>query len=580
MNPRDVEAFFARLGYTFNSLPKHPFKKEWADIKHAIEPHFYGNIPTALEKAFPNEDPAIAEYRKGIYSAKTMSPVVKATTELLRLLSSSKHSVYFENENMQQWYENASYMDKDVFSYFFDVILPYRVLDPNAVGVVIPNGRGIEEDNVKVDVEFNIIPSSRIVFNDPDVPMLIYKGTIAPKYQSPLIASTNNTYYIITDEFYGEIVEGVLTPIYYHNSGKRPWFTLGGRAVPFYDNQGHQYIVFQSDFSAAVPYLNDAAVYDNQEKSIMTSSAFPLRFTEGMSCDACAGNGWYYDQTANDEKATCKKCSGTGKKLSFSPLGIYNVVEPAKIVPVDEGKSTFQDPIKYYSPDPGIIQIVNTKSESALTKAEQVLNINRSLLSAQSGVAKEMDREPEYIEVAKISTAMYGHYRHFLQIVQAIRFMDYESTVTVNEPVSFDLKTEVELMAEFKSTQEGMPDSIRLEAFLRLVNERYAQDKIARKLAEICVDYTIFVLYTSAELNERLASGTIVKGDIIKANYVYQAVSDLYYSNQLNLFEEPVETFASIRTKIDTYLNKLIENLGSVNIEDMEDIDLNDDPEL
>jgi len=48
----------------------------------------------------------------------------------------------------------------------------------------------------------------------------------------------------------------------------------------------------------------------------------------------------------------------------------------------------------------------------------------------------------------------------------------------------------------------------------------------------------------------------------------------------LNLFEEPVETFASIRTKIDTYLNKLIENLGSVNIEDMEDIDLNDDPEL
>ena len=189
-------------------------------------------------------------------------------------------------------------------------------------------------------------------------------------------------------------------------------------------------------------------------------------------------------------------------------------------------------------------------------------------------------REPEYIEVAKISTAMYGHYRHFLQIVQAIRFMDYESTVTVNEPVSFDLKTEVELMAEFKSTQEGMPDSIRLEAFLRLVNERYAQDKIARKLAEICVDYTIFVLYTSAELNERLASGTIVKGDIIKANYVYQAVSDLYYSNQLNLFEEPVETFASIRTKIDTYLNKLIENLGSVNIEDMEDIDLNDDPEL
>ena len=429
---------------------------------------------------------------------------------------------------------------------------------------------------IKVDIRFEIIQSKRVVFNDPDFPILIYADVTAPKYKSLIEFNAANIYYVITDEFYGIIKDNNIITIYEHKSGLWPWFTLGGQATPRYDSSGNQYIIYQSDFTPAVPYLNDAAIYDNQEKSIMTSSSFPLRFSPGVACESCKGHKVVYDPLS-EEETTCKSCNGTGFKLSFSPLGIYNVVQPPAIVTADSDKNVFQDPIKYYSPDPAIVQINNEKAKQALEKAEQVLNINRSLNAAQSGIAKQLDREPEFIEVAKISNAVYGHFKHTLEVIQALRFMDTTSPVTVNEPVSFELKTEVEMMAEFAESQKGMPDAIRYESYIRLVEQRYAQDKIARKISEICVDYTILILYTTTEINERLASGTILKADAVKAQYVFQVVSDLFFSNQIDIFQDE---FLSIRAKIDAAMEPIINSLGVVNIPELEDLDENDDPEL
>ena len=75
-------------------------KNEWKKIYESIKPHFYGQVPLALDTAFPNEDDQILQYRKRTYQPKTESPLVKAITELNRLLSSAKHSIRFDNLEM------------------------------------------------------------------------------------------------------------------------------------------------------------------------------------------------------------------------------------------------------------------------------------------------------------------------------------------------------------------------------------------------------------------------------------------------------------------------------------------------
>ena len=133
MTIEEYYAFINSLGTTLLNPPVHPFKSEWAKIYNDIKPHFFGDVPPALERAFPNEDNEILNYRKNTYQPKTESPLVKAITELGRLLSNAKHSVKFDNKEMQDYVENNKFGDQTIIRYFFNMFVPNRILDPNAV---------------------------------------------------------------------------------------------------------------------------------------------------------------------------------------------------------------------------------------------------------------------------------------------------------------------------------------------------------------------------------------------------------------------------------------------------------------
>jgi hypothetical protein len=126
---------FIEAASSLSTPPSNPFRDDWEHIRKQIEPHFYGEVPHVLEESFPNEDPEILAYRKQTYQPKTESPVVKAITDLSRLLSSAKHSILFDNNEMENWFRDYKIGDDDLFQYFFKVVTPNRVSDPNALMV-------------------------------------------------------------------------------------------------------------------------------------------------------------------------------------------------------------------------------------------------------------------------------------------------------------------------------------------------------------------------------------------------------------------------------------------------------------
>ena len=575
MNVQEFIDFMKSTG-SMSIPPQNPFKSEWERIKAEIAPHFYGDVPPVLRKSFPNEDPEIMKYRQSIYQAKTESPMVKAITDLFRLLSTAKHAAYFDNEKMQRWYEETKIGDHDVFAYFFSVVVPIRVLDPNAVFVMWPTGAGVQNPRVAVDVKFEIIESERVVFNDPDFPLVIFQGQRRPKYQSDIVAPINGYYQIITDQFYGILNEGTLEVIYEHQTNKRPWFTLGGRSIPRYLN-GNTYIVYKSDFSPAIPYLNDAAIFDNQHKSVMLSTCFPIKFLEGIACTVCKGTGNEYDEHAPDSRKTCTGCHGSGKQMYISPLaGYYMSPEPMVVGNTDKEQ---RDPIRYYAPDTSTITLTAEQADKSLQKAEEVLNINRSIRQAQSGVAKELDREPEYIEIGKISDDVYAKLQHTLECVQALVLTDTTSKVTVVAPVSFDLKTEVELMQEFAETQKGMPADVRYNAYLTFIQQRFANDTEAQRIAMLCVQYSSFILYTIDERNQMVAGGQLTPTNNAKAANVFDVLMSLIYAESVDIYNE---TFEQIKTKIDAAMAETLESLSAAMVLDMpvDNTDTEEDPTL
>lgn len=563
MNVEEFFEFINESGHTISTPPIHPFKKEWAKIKKSIAPHFYGDTPEALEKAFPNEDSQILEYRKNTYQAKTESPLVKAIGELHRLLSNAKHSIRFENDNMREYIDSARFNELSLPKFFFNIAIPQRILDPNAILLVTPKGEGLEDVTKRVDVDMNLISSDRIIFKDPKYKLLIYKGVKRNKYQNTL-SLISDVLHVVTDVFYGEvkIVDKayVLDVLYEHNLGFIPWVTLGGRAIIKYDNAGNEFIYYKSDFSPAIPYLNDAAIYDNQHKSVMLATCFPIKFVEGVTCNSCNGNGTYLSDDT-ETVTDCVKCSGSGKILFISPLAGYHL-NPGN---TKLGQDVAQpDPIRYFSPDVSTIQYTGEVAKLSLEKAENVLNINRALKQAQSGTAKELDKESEYIEVGKVSDDVYMKLDSLLEIVQGLVFMDVESEVIVNAPISFDLKTEMDLMQEFAESQKGQPAAIRFEAYKSYMDRRFSTDLVAKRIAELCPMYTSLYLYTITERVELLGSMQISSKDAIKATFVFDAVLHLYYETEFDIFESTNE---QIKAEIDKVLQPQFDALKTTEIQ-------------
>jgi hypothetical protein len=251
-------------------------RQEWERITNEIRPHYLAEVPFALAAAFPNEDTKVYEYRRETYQAKTEAPLVDAIGELTRLLSESKHSISFENDAMRELIAKKRIEDRGVVPTFFEYFISERVIDPNGVFIVEPVGPGLLDSSTRVDFRFKAICSGQIRLFDPRAGVLVYceseQGGI--KNLLPI-----GNYKVVTDTFFGEIVSGEAEKLkitYRHNLGRMPFVVFGGRAVNKKDYRGNIFKVFRSDFSPAVPYLNAAAISDNQANSVMLACCFPV----------------------------------------------------------------------------------------------------------------------------------------------------------------------------------------------------------------------------------------------------------------------------------------------------------------
>jgi hypothetical protein len=527
MNREDFIAFVNRFGKGIQALPENPFKKEWVKIYEEIAPHYFGYVPPILRKTFPNEDKAIYEYRKETYQAKTEACLTDAVNNLSRHLSMAKHSVKFESDLMKAYIADKRVEGEQFSQWFLSKFVSNRIIDPNGVLVVNVGGTAFEEmrTDIPVEVFFDFIHSTDIVFLDLDLKLLVYKAP-AKRWEK----NQATEYKIVTDEFYGTAYTAtdgtmIVDEFYVHDIGMLPAVILGGRPISR-NHEGTAYTYYKSDISSAIPYLNDAATSDNQYKSVVNANAFPVKIVDGVDCVSCNGNGYAVNVDAEHPDGTrsnCNTCKGTGK-LHIGPLeGIYFRSSDGLS---NEGKPL--QPIQFISPSVDVIQHLAEYRKSTLEEAKEVLNVDKAVKFAQSGYAKEIDKESEYINIKKISDEVYSKLQDTMQIVQRLVFGSADM-IAVIPPSSFNIKTEAELYDEFKQAiTSGAPDFIRKETFIEWLKSRFSTDIVGQQLGEIVVLYAPLTLSTVAERKELFLMQTVEQNDLIKAAFAFNALMKLY----------------------------------------------------
>ena len=488
-------------------------RPRWKLERDEMQAHYNGKSLEVIRKAFPNEEAAILQYRLKISQPITRGIMLKAIDEVWRLFSGSRFSISFSNVDFETYVSEPKWEGMSFLQWIFRVGYACRVVDPNGYIMLIPTGAGIENPQKRVDIEFLYIASNTIIEERKDL--------IAWRDAAGGDMFRESVTYYMTDEVFAKSMPNrpkELVKVYEHKAGRMPGVKLGGRTVIEIEN-GKPVPREISDFTHALAMMNGLQIMDNQYLSVMLASCFPHRFIQGTTCGTCNGTGLQTELMNSGEQVThtCTTCNGAKLVFPLSPLlGYFINPAPPGVTPEERSAMANRKPIEFAAPDIATIQFLAERRDKLKKEVEEVLDIQRAQTYAQSGVSKEKDRESAYIQISRIADYWFGVVIKTLYEVAQIYWepvIAKRGQISVTAPVSFDIKTETDLLAEFIEMYSSAPAIVRFPAFTDYVKKRFSNDQPLARAATLALQYSPFVIANEAE--KRSASPQ----EIAKATY-------------------------------------------------------------
>jgi hypothetical protein len=530
--------------------------EHWQKVRETMFVHTRGKKPEGILNARrPNEDPDVQRYRLMIYEPITKGSMNRAIDKLFRIFQNANFSISVSDE-LNEYLNTRKFDGQFFYSYIQKFVVRRMIEDPNGFLIWIPSGEGLIDPSVKVDVSpllvmsehIKVLETNLICWNAPDENVEVMSNGKK--------SNTGLVYYTLTDSGFfrsyqvgtGQNTRFETELVYLHNIGQVPAIILGG------DLTDEDF--FESYFSAFVPFANEAIRQYSDWTAVMTTSAFPYREEIAETCSAKGCRDGIVFNHENDEHERCGTCKGTGRVISRSPFGVY-IREKGDGV-LSDNSSSGEAMLKFISPPVDIIQYSGDAWQILLKKAEEGLHLN-VINEAQSGTAKEIDREDSFSQLTKISNNIFDEI-----IFKSLMFIENYRNVTepkepvIVKPISFSMKTEEDLISEItKLTDKNAPVAFLVESTKDLAKKRFSGNKAVTRMVEVLVSYDPLFNLSVKDKQTLLASGTIKKEDLLKSLYAYKTLTNLVAQNGTEFLEN---TLSDLFTALDVAMKPIVES--------------------
>ncbi len=506
----------------------------WVEIFEEMVIHTRGHTPEKLlETRRPNEDENVFTYRKSIYQPITKGPINRSIHKLFRIFQNANFS-YKITDSLQADIDEPDFNGMTFNEYMHGVVVKRMIEDPNGYLAWIPVGEGLRDETEKVIVVPELIESGKIQHRDDEVlTWFIHADSngIVERFWS----LTKDAYYVhVKDDD-----EYELFLIYEHEIGIIPAVILGG----MWEDD-----VFQSYFSAFLPFGNEAIRQYSDWQAVNVTSAFPYRTEKYTECDVpeCGGKGWWMEapkdcDNCDDVRVTCDICKGAGHKPHTSPYGVF--IRKERDIAEDEDTGPM---VEFTSPATDILKYSQEAWESLLMQAREAI-FDKQVDEAQSGVAKIVDRGDFYAWLINISNNIFDHLiLKSLEIIQGYRDISATELPVVIKPTSFEVKTEQDIVEELGILiEKKVPAPFILEVTKDLTKKRFSNDPKTSALIAFLTIYDPLFALVPEEKAVLTASGVISDKERAKNVNSYQAINELLIDDPL-LFEKSYEEISKL----------------------------------
>lgn len=542
-------------------------RSEWLAVKAGIAPHFYGLMPSAVNEAFPNEDAAQLAYRRRIHTSPTKDKLWKAITDVNRVIMSVNFVTNY-GDNLAKWLaqNKAPFNGFNLLEYIGNALYPQRVLDPNGWYAVLPegladmaeNGQGelvsIQPQSRKdLGVKVMYYPSENLIYKSAEVMIFAeYKinDALVGMVGSGAYIASQLCYRILTKESSFLYNPNGKTPAemyqeYFQADGREeiPAGLLGGRWIPRVStNTGLNLSYFESDFSFAVPVMNDLSVVKNQHKAITCTSVFPTTVIREIPCKAKGCNhgkvyekpidgSYQVDEYGQAVTHDCKTCNGRGT-IDLSALNGISV--PKGGLAADDKPISLSDYIYHDSPDVSAVQELGAQVQTANDEVSQALTILQQKVVGQSAESKDADMQDKQTFLSNIAIALARIAENILRwsayIVLDTPTPAELAQISVAAPKTFNIMT-VEALRQLRDQNRASKSlETRASETLKLV-EKESDNPQQIRLFELLHEYTQnrsealpdeltswldFGIITKQQYHEALFAGAEIKAELIK----------------------------------------------------------------
>jgi hypothetical protein len=484
--------------------------------------HLLGTFPSRLyaEKR-PSEDPEWWQWRKKNHRAITKGPIRTEVKNLRRIFTQSNYVIECD-ELTEAAISAESFSGLNYMGYMMSDVLEQQVVDPNAALVHIPTGDFSDLTGSPVGIDLRVIPSDRLIDRDQyKVSWLDYEESSQKKGGKRWWVIDLEAYYIVEEKEGGGV--SILT-YYLHNTGQPVWQVLGGWA----ERRG-PYTMFKSWFEGYLPFANEALDQFSSYQVVYNQSAFPIRVQEETECTyfnergQCHGGFISYEGPEGMDQITCPNCKGSGMAPPVYPGHVYLRRRAA----IDEQEPSAY--LEYITPPVESLKVMSESWDKMLERAKEAI-CARFIQEAQSGKAKEADREGQHAMIQTIAQQFFGvlvegSVRIMQRLVNPLRWQALEDQVRVIAPTDYKLKDSHTLLLELQELGKVSTTSgIYTEKVREYCGKVFGNDHIRKGKNEIHLLYDPLAIYSPDDKNSMLAAGSITQRDLQKSAMAYHVI--------------------------------------------------------
>lgn len=562
------------------------WKKDYFEkIAKALQVHTKGQLFTKVDTLFPNEHPDSKAHCLATYEPITKASIWKGINNILRIFSSSSFAINVGDE-LNDWLADYEHDGHNLLNYFLQEWVHKAVAeDPNGLFVVYPpdyaeehgfcpvqwvrsdliKARGkdtisfVSELDSTVEYYYEAGATKREVFYDSSVENLNARSYTETTYNQRLRVK------VIKEVVHMFTLDGFV--VYKRTSGNNfdttivdfadpltqlPVFTGGGPVADKADQ-----LLYESFVQPFVPFGNLSLIQHRNHRAVDLQFSYPRMSELQVPCDhkGCSGGRvrCHKSSAYPEGMMPCPNCKGKAFVTVQSPYKVYN----PRYDPNDENKNEHLkvDPVKFFSPDVGIIDYSKDAWKDYLKMAEVAIFVmqKRETGNVETVEAKDRDLDDLYAWLLGVSKVFYNNLRMVLQCLE-----DYMSrspmNVSVERPYSFAILTEGEAFVALNNIlMSKAPIFIKGERVDNFVNKFVSKDSPVIRALAILKQYDPLLFYSTDEVSTFKGGNVITQEMYSKHVLAYPVLLKLYMQDKNFIYQDDAAIITQLDKEIATY---------------------------